>query len=207
MENSCIFVVGANLFQNKLVAFSLQQKTDLQCFAVREPAQVKKGPGTTLALYDCMGAFGNNWPLHVLDLNHRNGKVLPCLFNVDRHAGIEKKIILHGFKGFFYVDEPFSHLVKGVLAILKGDLWISRFVLSAIVQENLSTPANVRQDILTTREKEILGMLAGGATNKEIADTLCISKHTVKNHMHKIYKRINVRSKIQAALWAHENLI
>jgi DNA-binding NarL/FixJ family response regulator len=56
--------------------------------------------------------------------------------------------------------------------------------------------------VLTSREREILCRLACGAKNKEIAADLCISLHTVKTHIYKIYKKINVSDRLQAALWA-----
>jgi len=56
--------------------------------------------------------------------------------------------------------------------------------------------------LLSEPEKEILRFLAGGATNKEIAGAMFVSRHTVKNHLQKIFRKINVHSKTQAVLWA-----
>ncbi|HCY85736.1 MAG TPA: hypothetical protein DHV36_11430 [Desulfobacteraceae bacterium] len=59
---------------------------------------------------------------------------------------------------------------------------------------------------LTRREKEILDLIASGFSNQQIADELFISPHTVKTHLHNIFKKINVKRRLQAALWAAENL-
>ena len=59
---------------------------------------------------------------------------------------------------------------------------------------------------LTPREREILDLIASGFSNQQIADTLFISPHTVKTHLHNIFKKINVKRRLQAALWAAENL-
>ncbi len=59
---------------------------------------------------------------------------------------------------------------------------------------------------LTSREKEILTRIASGASNREIADALFISHHTVKTHIYNIYKKIKVPNRFQAALWIAENL-
>ena len=61
------------------------------------------------------------------------------------------------------------------------------------------------QSLLTPREKQILTMIAVGASNDEIADNLCISPHTVKTHLYNIYNKIRVPNRIQAALWAAKN--
>jgi len=58
------------------------------------------------------------------------------------------------------------------------------------------------QRLLSKPEKEILRFLAGGATHKEIADAMFVSRHTVKNHLQKLFRKINVHSKTQAVLWA-----
>jgi len=49
-------------------------------------------------------------------------------------------------------------------------------------------------------------MVAVGATNDEISDKLCISPHTVKAHLYRIFRKINVPNRVQASLWAAQNL-
>lgn len=56
---------------------------------------------------------------------------------------------------------------------------------------------------LTQREREVLRMVASGANNKEIAQTLCLSSGTVRNHISNILSRLNVRDRTQAALVAN----
>jgi LuxR family transcriptional regulator of csgAB operon len=58
---------------------------------------------------------------------------------------------------------------------------------------------------LTAREKEILILITAGDLNDEIAERLCISFHTVKNHVYNVFKKIGVSSRFQAALWAMDN--
>ena len=59
---------------------------------------------------------------------------------------------------------------------------------------------------LTRREAEILARVAIGWTNEEIAGRLNISRHTVKTHLYRVYKKINVDNRFQASLWAAKNL-
>ena len=59
--------------------------------------------------------------------------------------------------------------------------------------------------MLTGREKEIIGLVAKGSTNKEIADELFISEETVKKHLQNIFKKLNAKNKIQALFKLAEN--
>jgi len=58
---------------------------------------------------------------------------------------------------------------------------------------------------LTKREKQILALLANGDSNKVIAQKLCISESTIKNHCWSIYRRLNARNRVEAAriFWLH----
>ncbi|MFW6139166.1 MAG: response regulator transcription factor, partial [Spirochaetota bacterium] len=59
---------------------------------------------------------------------------------------------------------------------------------------------------LTSREIEILTLIAIGKRNEEIAEKLFISPHTVKTHLYNIFKKINVSDRLQAAFWAAHHL-
>lgn len=56
--------------------------------------------------------------------------------------------------------------------------------------------------MLTDAEQEVLGLLAGGMLNKQIAHRLGISESTVRSHLTNIFQRIGVTDRTQAALWA-----
>ena len=60
--------------------------------------------------------------------------------------------------------------------------------------------------LLTPLEREILEEIAQGASNRQIAEALYISPHTVKSHLHNIFQKINVSGRLQAALWAAKHL-
>ena len=98
--------------------------------------------------------------------------------------------------------------MKGVQAILDGKLWLSREMMTKCIFESTDKDKSSINPVgnLTERQTEILAMVAVGSTNEEIADKLCISPHTVKSHLYKIFKKINVPNRVQASLWAAKNL-
>ncbi|WP_418287483.1 response regulator transcription factor [Lentzea guizhouensis] len=62
-----------------------------------------------------------------------------------------------------------------------------------------------QREPLTVREVEVLRLVAGGATNKEIAERLYLSEGTVKNHISRILGRLGLRDRTQAALYAQSH--
>ncbi|NNN90913.1 helix-turn-helix transcriptional regulator, partial [Vibrio sp. 2-2(9)] len=60
--------------------------------------------------------------------------------------------------------------------------------------------------ILTKREKQIITVLSMGASNQQIAEQLFVSENKVKTQLHNIFKKIDVKNRVQALIWAKENI-
>jgi len=133
---------------------------------------------------------------------------LVAVFNLMRGLKIEKELVERGIKGIFYAHDHPDLLRRGVHALLEGEIWISREVMSKFIPETGEAKSLSAKEtsVLSEREIEILGLVAVGAMNTEIAQKLYISRHTVKSHLYNIYKKINVTNRLEAALWANENL-
>jgi LuxR family transcriptional regulator, positive regulator of biofilm formation len=205
-----VFVAGANNLQNELIASTLSKETGLPCISVEDLSRIKtflakdeKSP--CLALYDCLGKDRRTF-LSDLKQNGAERDLMVGLFNLKKSEGLEKEAFACGARGFFYRGEPFSLLVKGIAAIFDGEFWISRQLLSEWADQSLlSSEENLHRPLLE-QEKRILSLMTSGAPNKEIAEALCMSPHTVKKHIHKIFKKIDVHNKTEAVLWAGRHL-
>jgi len=210
MEVDAILIVGPNTLQNELMASFLEKELTAKCFALNNCAGYEcddHGEQRRLLLYDCMGRDVKDCMKECAPLIEKNPTVHNlCLFNLRKDAGVEENLLSQGVKGFFYQGEHFPHLAKGVQAVLNGECWVSRKIMSDLITKNNHSPEKRHQDIVSRREVDILGMIVDGATNQEIADKMCISKHTVKTHLYNIFKKINVKSRFQAALWAAKHL-
>jgi DNA-binding NarL/FixJ family response regulator len=128
---------------------------------------------------------------------------------VDPEVEIEKLVMMNNIQGLFYKNDPLHIIPKGIAAILNGDLWYSRKILIKCILETSHSNNSLNHTAdsnLTLREREILILMASGFSNKEVADKLYISAHTVKSHVYNSYKKINVDSRFQAALWAAKYL-
>lgn len=73
------------------------------------------------------------------------------------------------------------------------------------IKENIVVSEENKLSELTNREIEVLKLISKGLLNKEVADMLCISERTVKNHISSIFKKIEVTDRTQAAVFAIKN--
>ena len=81
----------------------------------------------------------------------------------------------------------------------------ARLIAELPTESAASQPAASDHGGLTGREREILRLIAQGATNREIAARLVVTEGTVKNHVTNILSRLGLRDRTQAALYAHEH--
>ena len=146
--------------------------------------------------------------LKSVSINRNLANSLIAIFNLKVNTMVEKKALSRKIKGFFYKDDQFEIFLKGIRAMLDGEIWIPRKVLLQYVFDSLEEKQSIIEEktALTPREIEILSLISMGTTNDEIADQMCISTNTVKTHLYNIFKKINVPNRLQAALWAAQNL-
>ena len=131
-----------------------------------------------------------------------------AVLNVAPEMHIESDAINHGVLGVFYINDSSETISKGIANILKGELWYSRGILTRFVKDQThpAPPSSDNKPQLSSREEEILGLVASGMRNIDIAKVLSLSPHTIRNHIHNIFKRIGVDNRLQATLWATHNL-
>ena len=99
-----------------------------------------------------------------------------------------------------YITKPFilPNLLARIDAVLRRSSWNKK----AINEQNINIPIDADVEQLTKREKEVISMLAQGASNKEIADKLFVRDVTIKTHLNAIFKKLKVTNRTQAVLLA-----
>jgi len=114
-----------------------------------------------------------------------------------------------GASGFLLKNAPPEELVRAVRVIAAGDSLLSPEVTTRLIKAfALRTPATRTPppalEELTPREREVLGLVARGLSNGEIADELVVSRGTVKTHVERILMKLGLRDRIQAVVLAYE---
>ena len=105
-----------------------------------------------------------------------------------------------------YIVKPF--ILPNLLARIEAVLRRSKWQAESANKSEKKINKNVNIDALTPKEKEVLSLVAKGASNQEIANELCVQDVTVKTHLNSIFKKLKVSNRTQAVLLAMEiNLI
>ncbi|WCP66778.1 LuxR C-terminal-related transcriptional regulator [Vibrio tubiashii] len=131
------------------------------------------------------------------------------IFNVSHRLTTDELLAFGHLKAVFYQDIDIEQLVKGYEGVINGETWLPRKVTAQLlfhyrnVVDTHTTPATVD---LTTREMQILRCLMSGASNTQIADDMFISEFTVKSHLQKVFKKLSVKNRVQAAAWAKQHM-
>ncbi len=131
------------------------------------------------------------------------------LINCDKSISSQDLFIWRALAGIFYTSDDIQTLQNGIDKILRGEMWFSRKFSQQYInhlRQNSKPVNNNVPAILTRREQQIITFLSMGASNQQIAEQLFVSENTVKTHLHNIFKKIDVKNRVQALIWAKENI-
>jgi DNA-binding NarL/FixJ family response regulator len=123
--------------------------------------------------------------------------------NVDDTAIL--KAISAGAKGYVEESASSGELVQAIRIVLAGSVWAPRRVLAMFVEQAYRFSehgVSGAQQPFTSREKQVLGMLVAGRSNKEIAAPLGIEERTVKAHVAKLFRKVGVSNRISLSVHA-----
>lgn len=117
-----------------------------------------------------------------------------------------------GVKGFILRDATVNDFLTTIRSVAKGKKVLPAFLTESlftqIVKESITSPngeKKIQESVqMTQREKEVIELIAGGLANKEIAEKLFISPHTVKSHVHNVLEKLSFHSRLQIAKYAHD---
>jgi DNA-binding NarL/FixJ family response regulator len=113
-----------------------------------------------------------------------------------------------GASGFLVKDTEPMELIHAVRVVARGDALIAPSITRRLISEIAGRAAkpvpNARLNALTEREREVLGLVAAGLSNDEIADRLVLSPATAKTHVSRILTKLDARDRAQLVVLAYE---
>lgn len=117
------------------------------------------------------------------------------------------EMVKAGVSAYVLKDVAGSDLIDTIHKVMNGEIVIHPRVANRLVNELTRTEQETDQVKLTKREKDVLALLVKGNSNKEMAVNMFISEKTVKNHLTSIFRKLGVKDRTQAAVYALKNNI
>jgi len=173
---------------------------------LRNDSEVKKTNVAVISLALKDDRFGG---LKVLRRLVRERSNINCVLLLDED---NREVVIEAFRsgavGVCERNKSYSQLVKCIRCVNRGQVWASsrqlRYVLEALAQGLPPLVTDSKgETLLSTREHEVASKVAEGMRNREIAELLCVSEHTVKNHLFRIFERLGISSRAELILYLH----
>jgi DNA-binding NarL/FixJ family response regulator len=108
--------------------------------------------------------------------------------------------LANGASGYLLKDAEPPEVITAIRVAARGDVFLDPAVARRLTQEIVSPPSGI--GALTTRERDVLVLVASGRSNQEIADELVISERTARTHVSNVLRKLQLTSRTQAALVA-----
>ena len=134
---------------------------------------------------------------------HPGVKVLALTVSEEHHDLL--RALRAGASGYILKSAAADEILHAARAALRNESWLSPRMTRKVLEAYLQSPGQVVRDTvedrseLTPRERAVLGYVAEGRTNREIADNLYIAETTVKTHVKSIFEKLDVRNRSEAA--------
>ena len=127
------------------------------------------------------------------------------MLTVSEDADDLLQALRNGASGYLLKNIDSEFLVAAIRRAAEGDSVVSPEMTGKLVEQVRAGAKPAPEHVLSAREREILAHLARGLSNKEIARSLDVAESTVKIHVQHILRKLNLASRVQAALWAVEH--
>lgn len=167
--------------------------------------------------------YGSAIDVILMDLRMRRVDGITAIAELGRHPDPPPALVLTTFDddellsgalragaaGFLLKDSPAEDLIRAVRTVAQGNSWLDPAVTGRVLATYRASTApptdSAAASVLTARELEVLGAMACGRTNGEIAAELVISELTVKSHIGRIFTKLDLRDRAAAIVYAYDH--
>lgn len=136
-----------------------------------------------------------------------NGDTAECLVSAERVEINDHACVLWSVQDVTERRRSELELIEAIESVMADTSWFSRTVvdrLATLRQASTGKSPSAELRDLSERESEILGLICDGLSDAEMGDALCLSRHTIRNHVASLYNKIGVNRRAAAVIWARE---
>lgn len=192
-----LLIISENALQNNLIKKQLNNIESITITACNT-SELSKYHDVDLAIIDYFFYDTLNRSSQLPDFDILNLNIL--IFNVPLEKQADICIRWRSLKGILLEEAEINHLQQSIECILKGGLWLPRECLEKMINVYRIPGCSSQQCLeqLTQRERQVLNLMSHGNSNCQIAKALFLAESTVKTHIYKIYKKLNVHKRREA---------
>src|ERR1019366_9082811 len=209
-----IVIASANLMTSRLLAQVLERQLDLEVVALvgdnaslLESLQSVKSDIALISIHLQDGPFSGLARLR--DISHH----LPDLRWILLFDRMESQLVVDAFRAgargvFCCLESETKLLCKCIRRVMEGQIWANATQMLSVVEALRSGPSEPASataqtlSLLTAREETVVRLVAQGLSNREIAQHLGLSEHTVKNHIFHIFEKLGFSNRVELVLYA-----
>jgi DNA-binding NarL/FixJ family response regulator len=125
-----------------------------------------------------------------------------CVLSVRLCAETMQRCLAAGAEAYIIKDIPPCELVHAIKGVARGQPYVDPRVAGSLLRKRTENGAKPDIMDLSSRETEVLKLIAEGLSNKEISVRLTLSEKTVKNHISRIFSKLEISARVQAAVHA-----
>jgi two-component system, NarL family, nitrate/nitrite response regulator NarL len=152
--------------------------------------------------------------LDFLDELLRKSQARVLVLTATQDPAVHQRAILNGASGVVLKSEDADVILRAIQYVYAGEIWFDRAATSRLLRSLNASPPTPRESshlskiaTLTPKERQVITAMAliPGARNKAVADRLCISEHTLRNHLTGIYAKLQLENRLELCMYVIEH--
>jgi DNA-binding NarL/FixJ family response regulator len=213
MEPIAVLVADSNQMQRQLLSRALRRRPEFRVTSSGgEMEEILSSIGSSTVDVAIMNTdhsrdrWGDLATLRRLHLTHP--EVVKVLM-IDAH---DRDFVVNAFRSgarglFCFSDYPFRLLCKCIQSVHGGQIWANgeqmQYLIEAVSQvPSLRVVNSNGRKLLTPREEQVVALVADGLCNREVAEELRLSEHTIKKYLFRIFDKLGISSRVELVLYA-----
>jgi len=138
-------------------------------------------------------------------LKEAHSSVRICLLSMFPQQDLLSRSLLFGVEGYVIKEISPNDLVKALVAIAEGSAYVDPSLAGNMLRRLTTNRLKAQPNELSERETDVIRLIALELSNKQISNKLFLSEKTVKNHISRIFSKLDVSARTQAAVYAIKN--
>jgi DNA-binding NarL/FixJ family response regulator len=201
-----VFLVAGNRLLREALARLLSKRGDFEVCGVSacvpEVTASITALGAEVLVLDSITVQLSDYAL-IAEISSKAPKVRVVLIDMDNDSEVFLDCVRAGAVGYLLKDASAADVISGVRAVAQGQAvcpsQLSLSLFHTVAHQWTSTPsARIKLEFgLTRRQQQLVPLIAQGLTNKEIASQLNLSEQTIKNHIHRMLRRVGASDRLQ----------